>query len=804
MIIVQESIANGKYAYVYLILLNYIYCSNVKMQKYKHLYITITNEGGIQMSMRNRIMSLLIVVIILSMQISGIAVSTNVISDEAGTVILRPTDATYVSQHGTDNDTNYYGESVMKVNNTSHNSGSNDWGQYGYMKFDIGGISKERIRSAKLRVYVENDGDKSSSKRTIGIYDTCDKDWNGTTLTWSNNPYPYAKTQLGTFEVNANGSSITDAGWREIDITDYVRDNIEDTLSFMVKMQTWPAYNVVLSSGTYIGEPDNFDSALYNENMPQIVVDYCHEAIVPYSTTMLFPSRDIYVDQHTPSTNYLYDEYMQVNFTDNETRSDRYGRYAYMDFDISNIDKETLSTAKLWVYVDPNSDTRYSTRTIGVFAPTSTWSDSMTWSNGRVAASGEAIGTYTVTGNDFDIIDYGWKCIDVTDYVKNSSSDTISLMMQSINSNAHPVLVRSNEHSDENTRPRLVVTNDLLPVANMEWDSWESILEHKEPDQLYESSIELPPSVDLSSKFPVPHSKGQSGQNNCVPWAVAYALKSGQENIARNWGVDTDEHIFSPSYVYNQLNNGSKDNGVTIDAVMGLIVDQGVCSIKSFPYVASDWTTQPTQQQVAEAAKYKADGYNTVIGVDNIKRHLAGNDGVVIGIYVLDQFDLIHSGMPESDWPSPIFDDPTSPQRINKDGTIASHALCLVGYDDNLEAFKFINSWGNNKGNNGYGWIAYNMLSDTRVNKYGIAVGYVLQKSSGSTAPIYIAATAGDGGTVTGNGIYNYGDTVTLTATPDEGYVFDGWYENDTKIVDADETYSFIAEDVRIIEARFQ
>lgn len=148
------------------------------------------------------------------------------------------------------------------------------------MKFDVSSITKERITSAKLRVYVENAGSKSSSTRTIGVYDTCGYDWDGSTLTWSNNPYFYPKNSIGTFNVTADGVNITDAGWREIDITDYVRDNIENTLSFMVKMKTWPAYNVVLSSGTYTGDPDDFDSTLYNENMPQIVIDYCHEAIV--------------------------------------------------------------------------------------------------------------------------------------------------------------------------------------------------------------------------------------------------------------------------------------------------------------------------------------------------------------------------------------------------------------------------------------------------------------------------------------------------------------------------------------------
>ena len=48
------------------------------------------------------------------------------------------------------------------------------------------------------------------------------------------------------------------------------------------------------------------------------------------------------------------------------------------------------------------------------------------------------------------------------------------------------------------------------------------------------------------------------------------------------------------------------------------------------------------------------------------------------------------------------------------------------------------------------------------------------------------------GGTVNGSGTYEDGDNVTIVATPDEGYVFDGWYSNGAKISSA-ESYSFTA-----------
>lgn len=66
-----------------------------------------------------------------------------------------------------------------------------------------------------------------------------------------------------------------------------------------------------------------------------------------------------------------------------------------------------------------------------------------------------------------------------------------------------------------------------------------------------------------------------------------------------------------------------------------------------------------------------------------------------------------------------------------------------------------------------------------------------------------ITATAGTGGTVTGSGTYDSGTSVTLTATPNSNYSFDGWYENNIKISGATATYTFVAASNRTIEARF-
>lgn len=43
------------------------------------------------------------------------------------------------------------------------------------------------------------------------------------------------------------------------------------------------------------------------------------------------------------------------------------------------------------------------------------------------------------------------------------------------------------------------------------------------------------------------------------------------------------------------------------------------------------------------------------------------------------------------------------------------HSICLVGYDENKKAFKFINSWGPTWGFSGYGWIAEGLLTDRNI-----------------------------------------------------------------------------------------
>lgn len=235
-----------------------------------------------------------------------------------------------------------------------------------------------------------------------------------------------------------------------------------------------------------------------------------------------------------------------------------------------------------------------------------------------------------------------------------------------------------------------------------DWDNFDNIISVSP----YSS---LPSSVDNTLSFPVPGDQGS--QKNCAAWAVGYSLKSGSEIVKRNWSRTSTAHCFSPSYVFNQLNGGT-GNGISIAYTFNLVVSQGVCSLNYFPYNASDYTTQPTDVQKAAAAMYKAQSWNGIIGISTIKSYIANNQGVVIGINVYPDFDDISS---ENEIYDTVY------------GTLrGGHAVCLIGYDDSRNAFKFINSWGTDWGLDGYGWISYDLVNSSAVNLHGEGKGYIV------------------------------------------------------------------------------
>lgn len=156
------------------------------------------------------------------------------------------------------------------------------------------------------------------------------------------------------------------------------------------------------------------------------------------------------------------------------------------------------------------------------------------------------------------------------------------------------------------------------------------------------SRADLPKKVDLTDKVPKPGD--QMYQGSCVGWAVAYAYKSMQEKIEENWEYNSDKHLFSPAFVYNQINRGI-DGGSYFEDAFNLIVEKGCATLEDMPYDYNDYLSQPDEKAINNALKYKAISWSSLESnnIYQIKQNIYNGDAVVIGIPVYQDILSIHS-----------------------------------------------------------------------------------------------------------------------------------------------------------------
>lgn len=232
------------------------------------------------------------------------------------------------------------------------------------------------------------------------------------------------------------------------------------------------------------------------------------------------------------------------------------------------------------------------------------------------------------------------------------------------------------------------------------------------------SGATLPKKVDLSANMPPPGNQGN--QNSCVGWSTAYALKSYQEKIEekRNYlpnGKMDPKTVFSPAFIYNQINNG-RDGGSSFIDALNVLSEQGAVSLADMPYSDRNFTNSPPGHLAPKARRYRIDYWRQVNIRDlkEVKAQLNAGYPVLIGAMIDEGFVKAKAGHV---WKKSVGQ------------TLGGHAMVLVGYDDARQAVKLINSWGANWGDKGFGWVDYKFFPQV------VREGYVAKDAINGAGP---------------------------------------------------------------------
>lgn len=296
----------------------------------------------------------------------------------------------------------------------------------------------------------------------------------------------------------------------------------------------------------------------------------------------------------------------------------------------------------------------------------------------------------------------------------------------------------------------LVLVTSLLKAQN--YNTGLIFSSAEEYAQIPEASMPLgsatvPKVVDFSVNMPPVGD--QNPQNSCVAWAIAYGCKSYQEKMKGGYTYTTSgsldySKVFSPAFLYNLINNGQNVGTSFVDACE-IAKEYGLCTWQAMPYQPNNWVTKPNASQFEAAKKFKIETYRRLDLSDpttSIKAQLLGGLPVIIST-VIDK-NYYDGG----------FNTTQNPYIWKSTGFISpgmGHAILIVGYDDNKNAFKFMNSWGKNWGNNGYGWISYGLVKSV------VREAYIIKSSQMPTSDVTNNPLTQNNNTLDNNDINNYG-----------------------------------------------
>ncbi len=229
------------------------------------------------------------------------------------------------------------------------------------------------------------------------------------------------------------------------------------------------------------------------------------------------------------------------------------------------------------------------------------------------------------------------------------------------------------------------------------------------------SFTSMPTNYSLEKYTPTPGDQGKYG--TCTAWANAYGvatiLYAKTHDITDKALIN--KYAFSPTFLYEQIKNANDvncQNGT--DPIMALVtlIKMGDATLKTAPYACGAINTETAK---TEALNYKISDASILFAakgmlvddkfvkteqqmIDLTKKALTEGSPVSIGFLLPKSFFYIKSAIWSPD-----------PQEAFGNWQHNKHAMCVIGYDDNIGggAFRVLNSWGTGWADGGMVWIKY-------------------------------------------------------------------------------------------------
>lgn len=303
-----------------------------------------------------------------------------------------------------------------------------------------------------------------------------------------------------------------------------------------------------------------------------------------------------------------------------------------------------------------------------------------------------------------------------------------------------------------------------------------------------------PSSVDNSTSEYFPEVRSQGSVGSCTAWAQTYYQFTYTMN--KQLGRKTTlQNTFSPKWTYCFAAGGA-DYGSTASEIYGYMKNIGTATWASVPYDYNYFTWSPVERIWKEASDYRLKSYE-YLSIGNGSTPITGADDPDLDTVkaALSNGELLTYSTYFRSWNYKTIENDSRVEAnsefagqkiaINAIGYQGSHRMTIVGYNDNIwvdinnnniveenemGAFKVVNSHGKNYANQGFAWVSYDALNtvssvENADNSSGrnsicrsiaridvmpynsdsdIYLRYTLNSAARKETPLYVIAEKGD------------------------------------------------------------
>lgn len=186
---------------------------------------------------------------------------------------------------------------------------------------------------------------------------------------------------------------------------------------------------------------------------------------------------------------------------------------------------------------------------------------------------------------------------------------------------------------------------------------------------------ELPSVLDISHRLLKVRDQGNE------PTCVAFAAAGMKESF------EAEKCWLSPRFLFDRI--GMQGEGAYPRDALKTLQKTGVCPELCQPYIPNQ-NTNPCPEALKQAIPNKIKGYARLRKIEDMKRSLFENGPFLISFRIKESWFRYSGGI------------------ISFSGTyVGGHAVVACGYNDWTKVLKIRNSWGEDWGELGYGYITY-------------------------------------------------------------------------------------------------